>query len=327
MKIIRGLSHIRPEHYGAAITIGKFDGVHLGHQQLFKEMVAYTQASEGISMVIIFEPSPRVFFNQGVQNERRLSTLSEKCFYLDKAQIDYVLLLPFNQSLAYLSAEHFIEKILINTLRIAKLWVGDDFKFGYQRQGDYQLLQRYSQQYDFQLAKIASYFVEDKRVSSSTIRRLIQDKHFSQAERLLGHPFSVSGYVVKGRQLGQTMGYPTANLGITHRHKSTLALMDFGVYYVRMYIYDLKNRHKYLCYDGVANYGIKPTIDDQSALSFETYCFDLDQSIYQHFVRIEIRQFIRPEKKFASMSQLMAQIQCDVNQGKTLSQNTKFRDV
>ena len=309
MKIIRGLSNFLPIHQGSAMTIGKFDGVHQGHQQLFAKITQYAKKCGVASMVMIFEPSPNDFFNPQA-SQHRLSTLREKIFYIAQAKIDYLLIIPFNQFLVKQSANDFIEQFLIKSLAISKLWIGDDFKFGFQRQGDWKLLKQYADKGFFDLSRIDSCFVEQLRVSSSHIRQLIIDRQFYQAEKLLGHPFSVSGYVVKGRQLGQKIGYPTANLKIVKKHQPVLSLLSFGVYLVSIRIYD--NEGNCRQYDAVANFGIKPTVDEIEKVSFESHCFDMSESLYGQFIRIDIHQYIRAEKKFTSVEQLKAQIAQDI---------------
>lgn len=329
MKIIRGLGNIGTKHYGAAMTIGKFDGVHLGHQQLLQKITAYAKRHKIPSMVMIFEPSPNDFFTSPMEQKSRLSPLREKYFYMDRAQIDYVFILPFNTSLSHLSATEFIETILIGSLKIGRLWVGDDFRFGFQRQGDYTLLRQYAKRGFFALSTIEPYFVDQLRVSSSTIRQMIRNKQFQQAQRLLGHAFSISGYVVKGKQLGQTIGYPTANLGIGVKHQATLSLLEFGVYLVRVHVSGCKEEGEVVgSYNGIANFGIKPTVAAKSKLSFETHCFGLSASIYGQFLRVEILQFIRAEKKFVSIQALTRQIEEDVQSvSKVLSENVKIDDA
>jgi riboflavin kinase/FMN adenylyltransferase len=313
MEIIRGLANLSKKHQHSALTIGKFDGVHLGHQKLFQHITHYAKTHHLNSMAIVFEPSPYDFFSKNSQ-KIHLTPLKEKILYIAQSQINYLLIIPFNETIANQKAIDFIQHTLIQCLKIKKLWVGDDFRFGFKRQGDFALLQQYADKKHFSLSQIDTHYINQTRVSSSSIRQLIIEKNFAQAEKLLGHPLSIAGLVIRGQQLGKTIGYPTANLRITKALKPTLSLLSFGVYFVRLVIENTKidAQKANNSYYGVANYGIKPTIKNKNQLSFETHCFNMSENLYDSHIRLEILHFIRLEKEFSSIDELKQQIAQDI---------------
>ncbi len=211
MNLIRNLNNLRPLQQGCVATIGNFDGVHLGHQALFQQLSDIGKYLQLPTVVMTFDPQPQEFFSE--YPAARLTRLREKLFYFSSYAIDQVVCLRFNKALAQLSASMFVQEILLKKLNVKHLIVGEDFRFGYQRQGDYRFLQALSQKYGFGLSKAA--FIHDlqgERISSTRIRSLLAADQLTQAETLLGHSYRMIGRVVHGRQLGRTLGFPTANI-------------------------------------------------------------------------------------------------------------------
>lgn len=304
MQLIRGIQKLQKKHQGAAISIGKFDALHQGHQLLFQNIKQYSKQYKCPSLIILFEPYPNDYFQKKINP--RVTTLRDKLTYLRKQSMDYVLCLPFNKQLANMSAEAFIEQIIIKHLKVNKIWIGDDFYFGKDRQGNYQMLQAYSRQHSFLLEQIKPYFYGNQKISSSLIRQQLNAGEFNQAKKFTGENFNIRGKVILGRQLGRELGYPTANISLTKATlKAKANLLPRGVYAVKV---KLLNDTKKL--EGVANLGYKPTLTAQQ-FCLETHLFNFSEDIYQQFIQVEFVEFIRPEQKFASLDLLKQQIQRD----------------
>jgi len=286
---------------GCVLTIGNFDGVHLGHQALLQRL--RRQATEmGLPLVVmLFEPQPLEFF-RGADAPARLTRLREKLMIFEPFAVDYVIVIPFNQRFSELTAQHFIDEILLHRLKVKYLMVGDDFRFGHQRQGDYALLQKTSLRVGFTLEQMPPvYDAEGHRISSTLIREVLAVGDFAQAERWLGRPYRWCGRVIRGDQRGRELGFPTANLR-PHRNKSPL----MGVYAVRVMWRGQE-------YQGVANVGKRPTIGGLQFL-LEVHIFEFNQTIYGDFIDVQFEQKIRAERQFPSLDALRQQIQLDQQQ-------------
>lgn len=295
MELIRGIHNLRPRHHGCVATIGNFDGVHLGHQAVLGQL-AEKAASLGLpTTVITFEPQPQEYFSHQPLPPR-LTRFREKFQALRRFSVDRVLCLAFNQGLAAMSAEAFIQRILIEGLGIRYLVVGDDFRFGQGRAGDFALLQQAGRQHGFEVVNMHTYAVDGERVSSTRIREALQAGDLRHAEQLLGRPYRMSGRVAHGNKLGRTIGFPTANLFL-HRARTPVD----GVFAVEMFgIAGEPVR-------GVANVGSRPTVDGSRAL-LEVHLFDFAQDIYGQYVHVDFKQRIRAEQRFESFDALKAQI-------------------
>lgn len=288
------------------VTIGSFDGVHLGHQQILERVTARAQESDALSAVIIFEPQPHEYFAKETVRPR-LMRLREKVNALFTAGIDTVVCLRFNQALRELTADRFIRDVLVQGLRLQHLEIGDDFKFGCDRRGDFNLLCQVGQQLDFSVANSQTFLQEGARVSSTRIRELMKCNHIADASNLLGRPYSIYGRVIYGRQLGRTINTPTANVGLG-RYSAAVN----GVYAVRVTIdtrYGKNNQSRQ--YDGVANVGIKPTLSGNSKPVLEVHIFDFNKELYGQFIQVTFLHFLRKEMKFGSLPELQAQIEKD----------------
>lgn len=296
MKIIRSLSAVPFAQCIAAI--GNFDGVHLGHQTVLADVKALAQQYQIPAVAILFEPQPIEFFRPS-DAPARLTNLREKLRQLAEIGIDAVFCIRFQQAFADLSPEDFIKKFLVQGLGIKALFVGEDFRFGKQRQGSIATLRELAPRYDFSLGQISTVLWQQQRVSSTRIRVALQQAEFDLAAALLGRPYHLEGRVIHGDKRGQQIGFATANIAL-RRLVSPLR----GVYAVRVHGLDKT-------YYGVANIGNRPTVDGLRWL-IETHIFDFNQTIYGRTLRIEPLTKLRDEKKFANIDALMTQIKLDV---------------
>ena len=308
LQVVRGLHNCRKVHQNGVLTIGNFDGLHLGHQKILERLRAEAEHYNTHSCLMTLEPLPREYFARGKPTAPRLMNRSEKTRTLSiiDADIrpDYLLFLRFNQSLAQMSATQFIESILVDKLKIRSVIVGDDFRFGCDRKGDFSLLQSYGEKHQFSVTKMDSHCIENQRVSSSLIRDALANGTLASADKMLGRAYTICGHVNHGDKRGRTIGFPTANI---HLRRTETPLS--GVYSVTMH------SKKYGDVAGIANLGCRPTIDGER-VQLEVHLFDFDQSIYGMQVCISFQHKIRDEIKFESFDELKQQIQIDCEQAR-----------
>ena len=304
MELIRGLHNLRPKHRGCVATIGAFDGVHLGHQQVI-QLLLEKSAELGLpSVVILFEPLPREYFAP-LQAPARLMSFREKFKALEKLGVDRVLRIRFTEVLRTMSAQEFIDDIFVRGLAAKYIVLGDDFRFGNDREGDLNLMRQQGGRYGFDAVPTATLFSDDERVSSTRIRNVLQDADFSEAEKLLGRPYSISGKVVYGRQLGRTLGSPTANLEL-HRLRAPLN----GVYVVTVSGPGWEDA------PGVANVGTRPTVNDSIKANLEVHLLDWDKNIYGSTIEVTFCAKLREEQKFDSIEELRTNIEKDIERAR-----------
>lgn len=312
MHLIRGLYNCPETLFtdGCVATIGNFDGVHLGHQAIVKKLTNKAVELKLPSVVVLFEPHAQEFFRPE-QAPARLYKLTDKVQALKALGVDYVLCLRFGEELANLSAEDFVRRVLNERLRVKHLFIGDDFRFGHQRQGDFELLKSY----DFKVEANESVTFEleqnNCRVSSSEVREQIAQADFETAAKLLGKPYDIAGKVAHGDKQGREIGVPTANIALK-RLKSPLK----GVYAVR--VYDIKaDPDKSQAWFGVANVGRKPTLKN-SKERLEVHLLDTNRDLYGARLSVEPVEKIRDEQKFDSVETLTRQIKQDIAKAKEL---------
>ena len=293
----------------AAVTIGSFDGVHLGHQQIISRLTQYAQKRGVKSVVVTFEPQPREYINP-LKAPARLSSLVDKARRLSALGVDHLVVLPFNEQLRNLSAHEFVEQILINRLNTQWLQVGDDFRFGADRKGDSQFLA----QYPFEVVEMTSHCANDgQRISSTRIRDAIHQHDLELAQNMLGEPYSLTGRVIYGRQIGRTIGVPTANILLPHSKLAT-----DGVFAVQTEI-DGRIVH------GVANLGTKPTVGDARNW-LESHLFDFDGELYGARLTVALVKRLRGVQTFDNLDALKQQIQYDIDAAKAyFSQPTEVK--
>lgn len=297
-KLIRSLYNCTPDHKGSVLTIGNFDGVHLGHQQLIKRAIVAAKERNTFSMVLTFEPHPLEFF-QDRPSIPRLTRLREKFFWLAHYGIDVILVLPFNQWLANLSSTDFITQILSEQLSVQHILVGNDFRFGQQRMGDVTQLAALGNQLGFSTETVPTFFLEEKLISSTRVRQALADGSHQLVKRLLNRPYSMMGRIRGGNRLGRKLGFPTANIFL-HRELSPVQ----GIYTVLMHGITDQGL------PGVANVGFRPTVDGTRAL-LEVHLLNFNQDIYGRYVKIEFCEKIRNEIRYPNLDLLKAQIEED----------------
>jgi riboflavin kinase / FMN adenylyltransferase len=302
-KLIRGLYNLKPQPQGSVLTIGNFDGVHIGHQALLKKVKEKALQLGVASVVITFEPLPKEFF--GFKKiVPRLTRFREKFTAISESQVDTVLVIHFDQAFAEMSAEDFIQKILCDGLSVKHIIIGDDFRFGRDRLGDFTFLKNAGEKLGFTVEAMPTITIESERVSSTFVREALTKADHPLAEKLLGHPYKMQGRVVHGDQRGRIIGFPTANIYL-HRAVTPVA----GVFAVRMHGIDNHSLQ------GVANVGIRPTVGGTRSL-LEVHLFDFNREIYGKQVSVEFCKKLRDEKKFENLDLLKAQIWKDAEQAR-----------
>ncbi|MDE9519022.1 bifunctional riboflavin kinase/FAD synthetase [Xenorhabdus bovienii] len=299
MELIRGVHNIRARHHGCVLTIGNFDGVHRGHQALLKHLKQEGLRSGLPTIVMIFEPQPLEVFAAD-KAPARLTRLRDKIRYLSQYGVDYLLCVKFDRNFAANSPEAFVSRLLVEKLGVKFLAIGDDFRFGKNRLGDFHYLQQAGKQYGFDVASTDSFCDSGLRISSTAIRQALQDDDLALAETLLGHPYSISGRVVHGNRLGRTIGFPTANLPL----KRPVAPVK-GVYAVE--VYGLGDKPL----PGVANIGNRPTVAGLGQ-QLEVHLIDTQMDLYGRHIDVVLRKKLRDEQRFASLDALKQQIANDV---------------
>lgn len=296
MRVLRGFS--RPVSSPVVLAIGNFDGVHLGHAALVQAMGRHAEADGLTPTVLSFEPHPREFFAPQ-SAPARLSTLREKLELLAACGVEQAMICPFNAAFAELSADEFIQRILVDALRVRQLMIGDDFRFGRGRSGDFLTLQRAGQQQGFGVTAMPSVMVDGERVSSSGVRRALAAGDMAHAARLLGRPYMMDGQVSHGDKIGRQLGFATANIRIKHN-----PLPMTGVFAVEVSGVDERPL------PGVANLGIRPTVGGTRPL-LEVHLFDFNRDIYGAHLSVRFLHKLRNEQRFPNFDALKAQIAAD----------------
>lgn len=303
MEFIRGLHNIRPQHQGCVATIGNFDGVHRGHQTIIAQLLAKAKELGLPSLVMVFEPQPREFFTPD-QAPARLTTVREKSEMLYESGVDRVMIIRFNKAFCSQSAQQFCQDVLLDGLGVKHLVVGDDFRFGSDRCGDFEFLQRFGAEHGFTVEDTQSHMLQGARVSSTGVRNALEKSDFTTAEKLLGRPYGISGRVVHGDKIGRTIGVPTANV-LLNRLNSPLN----GVFAVS--IEGIGDR----LLPAVANVGLRPTVNGKQP-RVEAHLLNFDQDIYGRRVHVLFHKKIRDEKKFSGLDELKENIQLDIENAK-----------
>jgi len=295
MELIRGLHNLRPRHRGCALTIGNFDGVHRGHQAVFAQLAEIAKNTSVPGTALTFEPQPREFFS-GENAPARLTRFREKMEALARTPLERVVVEPFTKAFSQLSPEAFINDVLIEALDVRHVVVGEDFHYGHRARGSFMALQEAGETLGFGVSRCVTYELDGRRVSSSWVRDALAAGELAEAGNLLGRPYCIQGRVARGRQVGRTIGFPTANVPLWR-----LSTPLSGVYAVR--VHGLAEAPL----AGVANLGTRPTVKGSHKL-LEVHLFDFDEDIYGRHVSVEFTHKLRDEKKFDSLDALKAQI-------------------
>ncbi len=308
MKVFRGLPNAA-SRAPCALTIGNFDGVHLGHQVLLSRLRAAATRLSLDAAVMTFEPHPRAFFAQMSGDlsraPTRIANLRDNLASLTEAGVDRVIVEHFNAHFASLTPQDFIEKVLVEGLHVKWLMVGEDFRYGAKRAGDIAMLIEAGRRYGFEVETLPPVQNKGVRISSSAVRSALACGDFAEAEALLGHPYRISGHVVHGQKLGRSIGYPTLNLRIAH-HRPALT----GIFIVQ--VHGLAEQPL----PAVASLGVRPTVDDSGRVLLETHVFDYSGNCYGKLIEVEFLKKLRDEEKFIDLPTLITAIDRDAEQAR-----------
>ncbi len=303
MKVFRGLPNAEARR-ACALTIGNFDGVHRGHRALLAR-VADAAARLGVdSAVMTFEPHPREYFAHLAGDEsrapHRIANLRDKLQALAQCGVDRVIVEHFNARFAALSPEHFIDDVLVGGMHVKWLIVGDDFRYGAKRAGDFAMLVEAGRRHGFEVVALPTVMHDDTRISSSAVRAALTAGDFIRAQELLGHPYAISGHVQHGRKLGRTIGFPTLNLRIAHKRPAAS-----GIFIVQ--VHGLGERP----WPAVASLGVRPTVEDNGRVLLEVHLFDFSGDCYGKLIRVEFLKKLRDEAKYDDLDSLTRAIDAD----------------
>ena len=306
MELYKNLSDIKNPFADSYVTIGNFDGVHLGHQMLFSEVVNKAYNNKGTSIVVTFDPHPLQIVRPEI-GMKLISSYEQKVELISYAGIDVLVVIPFTKEFAKTSAESFVDDILISTIGVKELVVGYDYAFGKGRQGNIEFLKEQGEQKGFPVSVVEPFYVDEMLVSSTKVRELVNEGRMMDVKKLLGRSYQIRGTVQEGKKRGgPVVGFPTANL-----HISEEDLCPRHGAYVTQVVYDGK------CYGGVLNIGYNPTFGG-NRLSVETHIFDFNQEIYGKKIKINLLKFLRGEQKFSGPAELADQIKEDIRQAKKI---------
>ncbi|WP_136667709.1 bifunctional riboflavin kinase/FAD synthetase [Flavobacterium sp. H122] len=297
MKVIKDITSLRFDKK-TIVTIGTFDGVHLGHQKIIKRLQSNSNAANE-TVIITFSQHPR-FVLQSDNSIKLLNTNDEKIALLDNFGIDNLIILEFDKQLSGLSGEEFVKSVLVDKLNVQKIIIGYDHKFGRNRSSDIHDLIYFGKKYHFDVEQISAEELDEITISSTRIRKAIEEGKIELANNFLGYPYCFKGKVVKGKQLGRTIGFPTANIQIENPLK---LIPKLGVYIVQV---SLRNK----TYKGMMNIGNRPTVDGTST-TIEVNLFDCDFEFYEEELKVSVLKFLREEQKFSSVEELKLQLQKD----------------
>jgi len=302
MQLVRGIHNIQLNDHSCVLTIGNFDGVHLGHQQVIKALVSKAKALNCVAAVLVFEPQPQELFSPETA-PARLCRLRDKYNLLAKLGVQRLICVNFTAKFASQSAKHFIENLLVAKLGIKHLIVGDDFHFGKNRTGNFSMLRQAGEKYGFDVSDTASYKMADCRISSTAIRQALEQDDLVSVKQMLGREYSIIGRVFHGDKRGRQLGFPTANV-LLKRRVSPLS----GVFAVMV----KTNNGEF---KGVANIGARPTVNGIRQ-QLEVHIFDFDENLYGQCIEVVVKRKLRPVIKFDSLEALTAQIRQDSEQAK-----------
>lgn len=311
MKVHYNLQDL-PPFLNGVITTGAFDGVHKGHQKIISRMQEIAAQIGGETIIITFHPHPRKVTSSIPGEIKQLTSLNERIQLLDKAGIDHLVVVPFDYHFSNLTAQAYVQEFLVEHFHPHTIIVGYDHRFGKGRLGNFDLLKTYGQDFNFSVEQINEQLVGDEIISSTLIREYLTEKNIGKANQLLGYAYFFEGFIVRGNQIGRTIGFPTANLHINDEEK---LIPSNGVYAVRV---------KGACFgdrilDGMMNIGVRPTVDGHKKV-IEVNIFEFDEDIYEQTITVWVYDYIRGEVKFNGLDELKAQLNKDVNSSKIILQ-------
>lgn len=301
MKIFNGFDQLTVIP-NPVLTIGTFDGVHVGHQKIIQKLNNEAKKIGGESVLFTFYPHPRMVLFPDSHGIKLIQTQEEKIEKLEKMGLQNLIIFPFTKEFSNLTATEFVSEYLVNQLHVKKIVIGYDHQFGKNREGTLDFLKEISATYNFDVIEISAKEIDEVNVSSTIIRDAIDNGDISMANKYLGSPFELRGKVIKGKELGRTIGYPTANIQMEGDLK---IIPKQGVYAVEVVLPD------YSVYKGMMNIGYRPTISNDRSLSIEVHLFDFNANLYDTFIVVRLLLYVRSEQKFSSVEELKKQIQED----------------
>jgi riboflavin kinase/FMN adenylyltransferase len=301
MKIHRNIEEL-PEFKNAVITIGTFDGVHMGHRQIIGKLKSVARSIGGETVIITFHPHPRKVVSSTILGIRLINTLEERIELLEQLGIDHLVVVPFTDAFANQPAEDYVKNFLISKFHPHTIIIGYDHRFGRERKGDYLLLEKMAALYNYQLQEIPKHVLDEISISSTRIRESLLEGKIDIADKLLGYDFFFSGVVVHGDKLGRKLGYPTANLRINDEEK---IVPGNGIYAVYAQSEGSEKKLK-----GMMSIGFRPTVDGKKRV-IEVNIFDFNQEIYDQTLKVFVKKYLREEIKFNNLDELVAQIDQD----------------
>lgn len=305
MRVFKNLEEL-PEFKNTVITIGTFDGVHKGHQKILKRIIDIAKSRNGESILITFYPHPRFVLQPGNKDLKLLNTLDEKIRLLENFGLDNLVVAPFSKGFSQMPALAYIKDFLVENFHPNTIVIGYDHHFGINRSGDIALLKEYQKIFQFQVEQISKETIEDIAISSTKIRKALLAGDIETGAQLLGHPYQLSGYVIKGEQIGRTIGFPTANIQLTVNYK---LIPKTGVFAV---LINVQGK----AYKGMLNIGFRPTVEGNSK-TIEVNIFDFNKDIYGEEISITLVKRLRDEKKFKNLEALKKQITSDKKEALT----------
>ena len=291
-----------PVFRNTVITIGTFDGVHMGHRQVIDKLKSEAKAIDGETVIITFHPHPRKVISSTILGIRLINTLDEKIELLRQLEIDHLVVVPFTDAFANQPAEDYLKNFLIDKFHPHTIIIGYDHRFGRDRLGDYRLLEKKAAEYKYQLKEIPKHILEDISISSTNIREAILHSDIATADKLLGYEFFFSGVVVHGNKLGRTLGYPTANLKVMDEEK---IVPGNGIYAVYAQVEGSSEKLK-----AMMSIGFRPTVDGKTRV-IEVNIFDFNEEIYDQVLKVYVKKYLREEVKFDGLEALVKQIDQD----------------
>ncbi len=309
MKVHYHLNQL-PQFLKGVITTGAFDGVHKGHQQIIARMQEIAGEIGGETIIITFHPHPRKITSSIPGEIKQLTSLNERISLLEKAGIDHLVVIPFDYQFSNLTADEYITQFLVYHFHPNTIIVGYDHHFGKGRIGNFELLVNAGKEYNFKVEQINEQVIDDEIISSTQIRNYLSDKNITKANELLGYAYFFDGFIVRGNQIGRTIGFPTANLHINDEEKM---IPSNGVYAVRVIGKCLENKR----YDGMMNIGVRPTVDGHKKV-IEVNIFDFNADIYEQTITVMVYDYIRGEVKFDGLDALKAQLNLDREKAMTI---------
>lgn len=309
MKIYRSLEEILPIAH-PVVTTGTFDGMHLGHQKVLNRISEIAKRNKGETLLLTFYPHPRMVLYPTDNDLKLLSTQEEKIELLRQSGLNHLVVIPFTKAFSRLSDLEYVRDILVNKIGVKTLVIGYNHHFGRNREGSFEQLQEYAPVYNFEIEEIPAHEIDNLEVSSTKIRNALLDGNVKVAASYLGRNYTLKGTIIKGKQLGRSIGFPTANIEVDDKYK---LIPKNGVYAVEVAIDDK-------LYKGMLNIGVRPTFDNDNKISIEVHIFSLAEDIYHKTISVYFAEKIRDEKKFSGVDELKKQLEDD----KRVVQGLKF---